>query len=145
MLSARATALLVATGLCLALSGVAEAAESNDPPSIEYQGFVVREMTNSAGGLTLLRRECDSLGCRDTDFTIIRMVIDYGPWFLAPQYGQLGVLTAYCEEIPRVVRCDPWVNDLGAERSGVQGAGYDSGGYRIIRWGDTTLTARGRS
>lgn len=171
-------ALAFALAVAPSMSGFAIGQEVRQPPSIEYQAEVVREMTNSTGGQAVLRRgwwypefanqgfgydkifhkhgitntdvvagtvaqpddvinegggryvhlrtlievTCDSVGCVDTDSTIIRIVIDYSPWNAAPQYGQLGVNTAYCQEEPAVVRCDSWVNELGTAPASTRNA-----------------------
>ena len=65
-------------------------------------------------------RQCDVNGnCTVKDQRTVRVVIDYAPWGLAPERGQLGINTAYCQGD---LQCPEWINQLSA-RSNFRGGG----------------------
>lgn len=83
-------------------------------------GAVVRNpgTTEDAGGGRWVHtgvwqwRQCDVNGnCVVKDQRTVRVVIDYAPWGLAPDRGQLGINTAYCQGD---LQCPEWINQLSA-------------------------------
>jgi len=42
---------------------------------------------------------------------VVRVIVEFEPWASAPQHGEIGLITAYCEGM---TRCPDWINHLQA-------------------------------
>jgi len=57
-------------------------------------------------------RQCTAASdCRVVDHVVVKVIVEFRDWEQAPQEGEIGVITAYCEGMPQ---CPDWLNHLQA-------------------------------
>lgn len=71
---------------------------------------------------------CDNTGCHEVDRRTVRMIIDYDPFRLKPEVGQIGIVTTYCEG---EIRCVDWINSYGGVSANENTTAGQDETYRI--------------